>query len=222
MHWYHYVLPTLIQVASKPFWFLGLKFQKGLTIEGIEHVRHAITLAQSQKKGVLLISNHVSLLDFAYVISGLMYTELVFKPVIFVGDQGKNYTGGNISWQKYFFTSALFMKSVGAWPAERGTGNYEQALSAHAGVLQRGGTVCIFPYGGITNKTTVHGGAGYLAESTSAIVVPLTITIDAGKTRVSYKKHTTFQSEMGASTSTDTPEQRAEGYRQFAKNILSS
>lgn len=221
MHWYHKILPFLIQNLSKPFWYLYLQKKRTLTLNGLTHARHALAQAKKEKKGLLIISNHTSLLDFAYVISGLMHTDAVFRTVYFVGDESKNYNSSFFTWKRFFFASTFFMKAVGAWPAKRGTGHYETALVDHARLLSDGAIVCIFPQGGIVKSDKIHGGAGYLADATHAVVLPVVIQHTADNTTsVTYAAQTTFASWKKEDFSADTAEQIAENYRNFAKSAL--
>jgi 1-acyl-sn-glycerol-3-phosphate acyltransferase len=71
-----------------------------------------------------------------------------------------------------------FVRRIGAMPAY-GEGNEVAALRESIRILQRGGTVALFPQGGIA-RSGISGGAVFIAIKAQAPLVPMRIT-GAGK-----------------------------------------
>ena len=68
----------------------------------------------------------------------------------------------------------LFLRGIGALPVEEQRANLSSLKTAIA-ILARGGTMAVFPQGGIA-RDEVHGGAAYLALKANAALLPLHIT----------------------------------------------
>src|ERR1039457_626331 len=67
-----------------------------------------------------------------------------------------------------------FLRSIGALPVEEqraNVGSFKKALA----ILARGGTMAVFPQGGIA-RDEMHGGAAFLALKANAALLPLHLT----------------------------------------------
>jgi 1-acyl-sn-glycerol-3-phosphate acyltransferase len=67
-----------------------------------------------------------------------------------------------------------FLRGIGALPVEEQRANVSSFKRAIA-ILAGGGTVAVFPQGGIA-RNEIHGGAAYLALKANAALLPLHIT----------------------------------------------
>jgi 1-acyl-sn-glycerol-3-phosphate acyltransferase len=70
-------------------------------------------------------------------------------------------------------------KLVGAWPVYKGTGDLNKALVHHLDILRKGGSITIFPEGGVSKNGTIAPfkvGAPFLVSQTGVTVVPVAIT----------------------------------------------
>jgi 1-acyl-sn-glycerol-3-phosphate acyltransferase len=105
---------------------------------------------------LVVVSNHESFLDGFVVAAALTGRQLTF-----------------LSAARLFDTpsTGLFLRSIGALPVGHGSlGSLRTAIA----ILEGGGTVAVFPEGGIA-RDGVLGGAAYLALKTDATVLPLHI-----------------------------------------------
>lgn len=224
MNWFHPFSAFFIQGVVWPFAYPILKLYFGLTITGRENIAEAQkiqaeTACKKHKKrvGILFVSNHVSEIDFAVIIAGIKPYNPLF-PLYFVGDTSRRYDDDSFGWRKYFYRSGLFLRLCGVFAAVRGTGDYEKALVTHIKMLRDGRSVCIFPQGGYSVASgEIHGGAGYLAEATHAIVVPVTIKHQDGK---NYEVH--FGVPLRNDDLVSTKDAGSGKYREISKKILSA
>lgn len=220
MPWYASLSALLIQGIVWPFAYPVLRYYLKVRIVGKHHIRHAARLRKAlqrkhqRKVGVLFVSNHIGELDFARIISGMSPFHSLM-PIFFVGDSGKRYNDPTFGFRRHLYKLDTFLKLSGVYPVIRGTKNYETALSTHTQILTSGHSLCIFPEGGYSHKGEIHGGGGYLAESTGCIIVPIFL-----------RKHThddgvdvTFGPVVDFA-SVDTKELGSERYRDIARSIL--
>lgn len=164
-------MPLILQGAVYPFAWIVLRLFAHLRIKGREY-------PSALPRGAIFASNHVSQLDPILVPATLKLFSPVF-PVYYTSLDRSFYTDT----QKNKFLLRLyggwFFEIWGAYPAMRGTGNYETALAHHIRIIKHGKSVCIFPEG----KRSRDGflgegkpGVAYLAWRTGAPVVPVALT----------------------------------------------
>lgn len=184
-------LARSIQTVVWPIAYPFLKYKYNLTFKGIENisdlknVSHTIAGNISQNPGILLVSNHVSEFDFAFIIAGFNPFSRSM-PLFFVGDSGKRYDDKDYGWRRFLYRQDSILKAAGVYPAIRGTGDYGHALQTHIDLLKAGCTVCIFPHGGYKNHNEVHGGAGFLAALDTVVVLPLRIEKNDTSVQVTF------------------------------------
>jgi 1-acyl-sn-glycerol-3-phosphate acyltransferase len=108
---------------------------------------------------LVVVANHESFLDGFVVAAVFRQRRLTFlsAPYLF----GRPLVGP-------------FLRLIGALPAHR-QGSEVASLREAIRVLEGGGTVVVFPGGGIS-RTEVHGGAIFLAIKARAPLIPLRIT----------------------------------------------
>ena len=137
-------------------------------------------------KGLILASNHTSELDVIFIRAGLPFFWKG-SPIYFVSLTKEYYPKSRFGWRSYFY-GGTFFNMLGAYPVYKGLKNYAKALVNHFDILEKGGTVCIFPEGKIKRDnvdTVAHGGVAYLAHSTHTPVVPVHVS---GFEHLSFKK----------------------------------
>lgn len=95
----------------------------------------------------------------------------------------------NSGWRQRIYGGLLF-KLWGAHPAIAGAHDYEQTLATHIHIVERGGSVLIFPEGKRSSNgemgTEAHGGVAYLAARTGCPIVPVHIRGAYGITLTSF------------------------------------
>lgn len=119
----------------------------------------------------------------------------------------------------------LFLRGIGALPVEEQRANVSSLKTAIA-ILERGGTLAVFPGGGIA-RDEIFGGAAYLALKASAPILPLHIAgtkeaLPPGKkwpsfTRVTVRVGIPLSTSEMANGSPDTRSAVAEGKRTLAR-----
>lgn len=180
--WY-WVLARVWQTLT---WWLGMLLLKRycrIRIQGAENLANL-------EPGVIFVANHGSHLDGILLLTGVPPTSPHF-PMYYVGMPARDYARTRF-WHTAMYTP-WFLTLIGALPLRRGTKNYGKALAEHIRLLQHNRSVAIFPEGGDFNAerpfTTVHGGAGFLAEATSAPIVPVWIQGTYDMTTESFFAH---------------------------------
>jgi 1-acyl-sn-glycerol-3-phosphate acyltransferase len=124
--------------------------------------------------GVILAPNHISFFDVALVPSALPFFSKLL-PVFFVS---RPHTSYEIHEPGNFVMKSFLSESWGSFEYIPGQRDYAKTLANHAKILEAGGTVCIFPEGGISKDGGVReakGGVAYLACKTGKPVVPVKI-----------------------------------------------
>ncbi len=175
-------------------------------------LRAAITKARKEGRGLLIVSNHVSQLDFAYLQCALMHTIWFLKVIHFVTDTPKNFSDKSFGWKRHLFSNPLIMNSIGAWSISRGHKDYTISLKAHIEMLQKKKIVGIFPQGGIRTQHEMHGGAGFLAYSYNPSCIGMRITLrDKGVIVESLDTANNANATLGTNVET---------YKDFGRAIL--
>ena len=173
------ISPALLQGIS---WLIGrggLNFFAQLVVSGQDNVRTTTRLAQERGTGVIFALNHTHELDFSFPLAGVSPASPLF-PMFYVAHGRSNYfKNTTLSWRRYIYGLPIFLTSWGAHPYQAGQKDYARALGYHARLLQLGKSMCIFPEGKIReeeSRPTAHGGLGYLAATTRALVVPVSVS----------------------------------------------
>lgn len=172
------ISPLILQTAIWPivrplFWFfLRLK------VRGLEN----LTLARKYdrtymlKRGVIFATGHSSELDSVLVPASLPFLSPLM-PMFYTSREWSFYK--NSGWRKYFYGGFLF-KLWGAHRLHSGKHDYETSLRTHIELLESGNSLCLFPDGRRLPEneigTIAHGGVGFLAWRTNALVIPVRIT----------------------------------------------
>ncbi len=150
-HGVNWVMYLIARVVLQPFFLIWFRLSRG----GREHAR--------VDGAMIVASNHRSFLD-PFVIGACMPWR---KPMNFVAKRELF----EKRWQGWVLCR------VGAFPIRRGESD-EEAMKTARMVLERGGTICIFPEGTrIRNGSlaTPKRGVGRLALQTGASVVPTAV-----------------------------------------------
>jgi 1-acyl-sn-glycerol-3-phosphate acyltransferase len=196
-----------------------LKISLGFKVLNSENARAACARARKEGRGILLVSNHESQLDFAYIQCVLMHTFRFFSVVYFVADTASSFRDKRFSWKRHLFGNTFFMNAVGAWAVHRGSREYTISLSDHITILENKGIVGIFPQGGIVDHSKIHGGAGFLAHTLQPVVLPLAIEV-SGQNKSITCGTSVLYSEVETRADYASEEERADAYRNFSKKIL--
>lgn len=162
----YFILPFLLQgtlwwVVMKPL--MTLLF--GLQIKGYEHVRDVASPA-------IFAPNHSHPLDAELLPLALPLWSR-FSPMFYVAREAGEYS----SWKKLLF-GIFNLEHIGAYALAHDKKDYAASLKKHVAILNDGGSVCIFPEGGITRDGLIrraHGGVSYLANQTGLPVIPVLI-----------------------------------------------
>lgn len=166
------VLPFVLQAIAWPIAHAIFRLSGSCTISGFENIR-GIT------GPVVFAANHVNDIDPVLTRAMLPWFS---KPLFWVARFRKDYDAHAVEpfegWRGFLY-SDWFFRSWGAYPAYKGTGDYEKSLRHHLALLQEGYRVCIFPQGGkakyMGREAPVHGGAAYLAARAGVPLVPVAI-----------------------------------------------
>ncbi|TSC83841.1 MAG: L-acyl-sn-glycerol-3-phosphate acetyltransferase [Parcubacteria group bacterium Gr01-1014_17] len=140
------------------------------------------TSGAEKGRGVIFAANHSSELDAIVVPAALPFLSPLL-PIFYVSRPRAFYkTSG---WRQIFYGGLLF-KLWGSHHATAGFKDYEKSLATHINILEKGGSVLIFPEGRKTRDGNIgkeaHGGVAYLAYRTGCSVVPVRIFGDFNMT----------------------------------------
>lgn len=177
MNRFFFISPLILQKAiwhaTRAVLFFFCRFE----VRGLENLQDIIKLRSylNNKKGLIFAANHSSELDAIVVPAALPFFSGLL-PIFYVSRLRDFYkTSG---WRQFFY-GGFFFKLWGAHAAVSGSQNYEQSLAPHIRILERGGSVLIFPEGRKTRngniQTEAHGGVAYLASRTACPVIPVRI-----------------------------------------------
>lgn len=163
----YFLLPLVLQRSARFLTKPLFKVFGRKKVVGREHLRLL-------SDGVILAPNHISFFDVALVPNALpLFSRLL--PVFFVSRPHKSY---KIHEPGSLIMRSFLSESWGSFEYIPGQRDYAKSLDNHAKILEAGGTVCIFPEGGISedgNIQDVKGGVAYLAGKTHKPIVPIKI-----------------------------------------------
>ena len=166
MKWY-FLFPLILQ---KLIWVptrFQLSFFGRLHIQGLENLKGV-------KGPVIFACNHAGELDPFFVPAALSFFSR-FSPIFYATREKAFYdTSG---WRQPFYGGVLF-KAIGGYPVYVGLHDYAKSMASHEGILADGGSLCVFPEGGITPDGHIQpakGGVAYLAHTMEVPVVPVHI-----------------------------------------------
>lgn len=161
--------PLILQFVASTLLKPLFRFFLHLKVEGRENLKNIDT-----SNGVIFASNHISHFD-----PGLMPVCLPLfsplRPMFYVSRPHKSYEfhePGDI------VLKSFLSESWGSFEYVPGKKDYAVSLQHHARILRDGGSVCIFPEGGVSDDGEMkeaRGGVGYLAVEISPVVVPVKI-----------------------------------------------
>lgn len=165
--------PAVLQNFIWPFVRPLFRFCINFNIRGKEHLDFA---AAHREHGVIFAVSHSSELDSILLPAAFPFLSPLF-PMFYTSREWTFYI--NSSWRRYFYGGLLF-KLWGAHRLQSGKHNYEVSLQTHIKLLEAGKSLCMFPDGKQLPEneigTRAHGGVGFLAWRTGALVVPTRIT----------------------------------------------
>lgn len=178
VRWWHLLAATIFQGLIWVPARLLLGFFLRPEVRGREHLEAAHREKTKEDTGILLVANHSNALDFVFPFLDITPISMLF-PLFFIARKGETYRKSPYLGTWKYFLSDTLLHIAGAHPHYPGSGDYEKSLPRHTQLLYSGATVCIFPEGKIKRLQRhyrVHGGAGYLAEKTGAVIVPVHIS----------------------------------------------
>jgi len=168
-----FLVPRLLQVIAWPIAYIFLKIFLRYSISGIGNIKTALKLASHTQNGIIFASNHFSELDPIIITAGVA-PRTFWAPMFYVLAPFKTFTDKKFGWRRHIYGPAFF-QAWGAYPIKSGVKDYAVSLATHVKLIQQGQNMCIFPEGGLKNTGQAHGGVGYLAEATDAVIVPVHI-----------------------------------------------
>ncbi|MBI5469934.1 1-acyl-sn-glycerol-3-phosphate acyltransferase [Candidatus Kaiserbacteria bacterium] len=167
-YWSPWLLQNFIWPIVRPLFVFFMHFD----IRGGEH----LASLPPERQGTVFASSHSSELDSIIVPAALPFLSPLL-PMFYTSREWTFYkTSG---WRKYFYGGLLF-NFWGAHRLHSGKHDYETSLETHIELLKNGKSLCMFPDGRRLPEEEVgsnaHGGIGFLAWRTGAVVVPVRIT----------------------------------------------
>lgn len=164
-HFYK-LIPILIQVLVYSTAKIIFALFADIKISGLGNTKTT--------KSAIFAVNHTSEWDPVFLRSTLPFFSS-HSPMYYVSMSKEEYK--EFSWRKFFYGGKLF-EFAGAYPRYSGRRNYAYSLQNHIKILEKGGSVCIFPEGKRTMDGIIkeaHGGTAYLAYKTHTPVIPVSI-----------------------------------------------
>ncbi len=164
MKWYFFI-PLFLQ---KFIWIptrLIFHFFGHLQVRGLENLERV-------NGNVIFAANHASEVDPFLVPCSLPFWSR-FSPLFYITREKSFYNTNG--WRRHLF-GGFFINAWGGYGAKTGLKDYGQSLFVHRGILNDGGSFCIFPEGGITSDGTLQkgkGGIAYLAEYADIPIIPV-------------------------------------------------
>lgn len=171
MNRFFYISPLILQTFIWPMTRPLLRFCLQLNIKGLDRIP-----AEPEKgRGVIFALNHSSELDPGFVPASLPFLS-PYMPMFYTSRENAFYKKSG--WRQMLYGGWLF-RIWGAHPLQAGKQNYELSLKTHIEILNAGKSLIMFPDGRRLPEaeigTIAHGGIGYLAWSTKALVIPVRI-----------------------------------------------
>ena len=176
MNGFFYYVPFVIQNLFFVFFLPIYKIFTRFEVRGQENLKNL-------KGPIILAPNHTSELDPTAIplifpfLSPLLPIYSVIYPI-------ERYKTADWKWRRHIYTRSFF-SVLGGYPSYSGNRDYQKSLKDHISLLKKGRTVCIFPEGKCTidgNINNAHGGLGFLAFETGAVIVPLVVNTFFGLT----------------------------------------
>ena len=173
-----WILQTIAWIPTRIIYALTARFR----VRGRKNLT-----ATTNEKGVIFAANHISTHDPIAVRAAL---PLFSAPLYFVSLESREYR--HLPLLRYI-SGGLFFRLWGAYPVFRGLGDYSKALAYHIKILSKGRLLCMFPHGGINDKSP-RPGIGFLAAQSGATIVPTHLSRASGHFEVTFGKPFTFRS----------------------------
>jgi len=164
----YFIIPLLIQKVLWIPWIptrFFLSFGGHWKVYGLENLKGI-------DKPVIFACNHTSEMDPFFIPASLHFLSR-FSPIFYTSREKAFYSGSG--WRRHFYGGIIF-KIFGSYPVTVGLNNYEKSMANQIKILRDGGSLCIFPEGGITpdgNIRPAKGGVAYLAHATGATIIPV-------------------------------------------------
>ncbi len=177
LKWYQYWVPYVVLFVT---WLTAhqlIRFFVHMKVLGSANVREAERIAKYYGAGIVFAMNHTSELDPFFATSAATPYYSAY-PMFYVTGKMGLYKAHRKGFKTLIYNSAVF-KSLGSQYLKSGNKNYAVSLARHINLLKAGRSVCIFPEGKISSDGKIgesHGGLGYLALETGAVVIPITVT----------------------------------------------
>jgi 1-acyl-sn-glycerol-3-phosphate acyltransferase len=162
--WY-FLSPLILQ---KLIWIptnLALGVFGSMEIYGLENLRGLDT-------NVIFALNHASELDVFLLPAALPFFSK-FSPMFYTSREKDFYV--NSGWRRHFYGGSFF-KAWGAYPVTPGLNDYGASLKNQLAILRDGGSICIFPEGGVTkdgNMRPAKGGVAHLSYASKLPIIPV-------------------------------------------------
>ena len=175
LSWYKYWAPYVGLFIAWLTVHQAIRFFVRMNVVDTENVRKAEQQAKERGVGIVFAMNHSNrLLDPFFVTAASTPKESSYPMFYVTGkmDMYKKYSSG---FSKLIYNDFIF-KALGSQYIKEGKRDYSKSLERHIKILNAGHSVCIFPEGKLSKDNTLgkaHGGVGYLAIETGAIVVPI-------------------------------------------------
>ena len=163
--WY-FLSPLILQ---KLIWIptnLMLGVFGRMEIYGLEN------LASLGHSNAIFALNHSSEMDVFLLPAALPFFSR-FSPIFYTSREKSFYV--NSGWRRNFYGGSFF-KAWGAYPVTTGLSDYDASLKNQLAILRDGGSLCIFPEGGVTrdgNMRPAKGGVAHLSYATKLPIIPV-------------------------------------------------
>jgi len=147
------------------------------------------------KTNAIFALNHESELDVFLLPAALPFWSR-FSPIFYTSREKAFYV--NAGWRQVFY-GGMFFKAWGAYPVNTGLNDYDASLKHQIRILRDGGSVCIFPEGGVTKDGTMRpakGGVAHLSYATKLPIVPVRL---GGTYKISLGRLFTFRRKLSIS-----------------------
>ena len=122
--------------------------------------------------------NHSSELD-PIIVTAALNPLGRFAPLFYLSGPSENFNDPAFKWRRHLYSSKWFFRAWGAYPHSPGTRDYAHSLKYHIQILADGGSLCIFPEGGLTKTGELglpRGGVTYLSHNCNVPIVPVAIS----------------------------------------------
>lgn len=159
------IIQFIVCVLAKPSFLLFIR----LKTQGLENLKPL-------DRKVVFAFNHTHELDPVLARVGLPIFSK-FTPMFYVSrPRDYHLSNPNIAFWKRALYGGTFFKLMGSFPAYKGSCSYEVSLRNHIDILNRKGSLCIFPEGRMVKDGSfvrARGGVAFLSHKTNTPVVPV-------------------------------------------------